>query len=231
MLATAIQKQFREHDPLIRALAAHYPFAAMHPFEDGNGRTARALVALLLQRAGLRDSCFIAMSNYYYDEKTAYLNALNAVRAGNHDLTPFLLFGLRGIATQSRRLLDAIREENAKALFRNMMQDLFGRLKSPRKRVIAQRQIQILEFLLSQEWVGLDAFAEVLTKPYVNLKDPGKAVVRDLGGLSELGAIQERRNGDLIEVAVNRSWPMEITEKEFFRRYKNLPKAKTFPFK
>ena len=38
----------------------------MHPFVDGNGRTARALEALMLQRAGLRDSSFIAMSNYYY---------------------------------------------------------------------------------------------------------------------------------------------------------------------
>jgi Fic family protein len=40
-------------------------FAAMHPFADGNGRTARALEALLLQRAGLREACFIPMSNYF----------------------------------------------------------------------------------------------------------------------------------------------------------------------
>ena len=53
----------------------------MHPFLDGNGRTARALEALMLQRTGLRDTLFIAMSNYYYEHKINYLNALNDTRA------------------------------------------------------------------------------------------------------------------------------------------------------
>ena len=57
-----IEHELRDHDPIIQALAAHYHVAAMHPFLDGNGRTARALEALMLQRAGLRDTCFIAMS-------------------------------------------------------------------------------------------------------------------------------------------------------------------------
>ena len=38
----------------------------------GDGRTARALEALMLQRTGLRDTLFIAMSNYYYEQKTGY---------------------------------------------------------------------------------------------------------------------------------------------------------------
>ena len=63
-----LDTSFRGHDILIQALAAHYHFAAMHPFLDGNGRTARALEALMLGGAGLRDTCFIAMSNYYYEE-------------------------------------------------------------------------------------------------------------------------------------------------------------------
>ena len=53
-LVDAVKRDFRAHDPLIQAMALHYHFAAMHPFLDGNGRTARALEALLLQRAGLR---------------------------------------------------------------------------------------------------------------------------------------------------------------------------------
>src|SRR5713226_9449265 len=113
----AVQQHYKAHDPLIQALAAHYHLAAMHPFLDGNGRTARALEALLLQRAGLRDTCFIAMSNYYYEEKTSYLAALAQVRARS-DLTPFLEFGLKGVATQSRRLLAEIQHEMKKALFR-----------------------------------------------------------------------------------------------------------------
>ena len=62
-LVKAVQTEFKLHDPLIQAAACHYHFASMHPFLDGYGRTARALEALLLQRAGLRDTAFVAMSN------------------------------------------------------------------------------------------------------------------------------------------------------------------------
>ena len=99
-LCQAARTIFRDHDPLIQALALHYHFAAMHPFLDGNGRTARALEALMLQRVGLRDTLFIAMSNYYYEEKAGYLNALAETRALSHDLTPFLKFALKGIEKQ-----------------------------------------------------------------------------------------------------------------------------------
>src|SRR5262245_37207160 len=141
-LAGALQRDYRDHDLLIQALALHYHFAAIHPFLDGNGRTARALEALVLQRAGLRDVLFIAMSNYYYDEKIEYLKMLGKVRANEHDLTVFLRFGLRGIAVQCTRLFSEIRTNIAKEIYRNRVDDLFNRLMSPRKRVIAKRQIE-----------------------------------------------------------------------------------------
>ena len=103
LLCQAMNREFQGHDILIQALATHYHFAAMHPFLDGNGRTARALEAFMLQKVGLKDSLFIAMSNYYYEEKNEYLKALAQVRAEPHNLTPFLLFGLKGIDLQCRR--------------------------------------------------------------------------------------------------------------------------------
>ena len=89
-LIEAVQVGFKQHDPLVQALAFHYHFAAMHPFEDGNGRTARALEALFLQRAGMRDSTFIAMSNFYYDEKHTYLSTLSDVRQAGYE--PYAVF-------------------------------------------------------------------------------------------------------------------------------------------
>jgi fido (protein-threonine AMPylation protein) len=81
-LLQSAQTEFRDHDPLVQAMALHYHLAAMHPFLDGNGRTARAMEALMLRRAGLTDRAFVAMSNYYYDEKPAYLRILGEVRQG-----------------------------------------------------------------------------------------------------------------------------------------------------
>lgn len=226
----AINKEFKEHDPLIQALAIHYHFAAIHPFFDGNGRTARALEALFLQRAGLRDVCFIAMSNYYYDEKQKYLSALSEVQMRGHDLTPFLVFGLNGIAKQSKRVLSEIQLNVKKALFRNLMYDLFGRLKTPRKRVIADRQLAILQILLKEDSIEINALSDQVKFRYRDLKDFWKGFIRDLNGLITLKAITvDRDSTEKLLCSINLSWPMIISESEFFETLKNLPKAKSYP--
>jgi Fic family protein len=230
-LAEAVGTVFHEHDPIIQALALHYHFAAMHPFLDGNGRTARALEALMLQRVGLRDILFIAMSNYYYEQKVGYLNALNDTRARDHNLTPFLKFALKGIESQCRRLFSEIRLHVAKALYRNTVTDLFGRLASPRKRVMFARHVQLLNLLLDEEEILLTELTK-RTAHFYKVKNPYKALVRDLGYLVQLKAIMVKRlsEGAGFLVSICLEWPTQITETEFFRRAKDMPKGKVYGF-
>lgn len=235
-LVASVQAEYSEHDPLIQALAVHYHFAAMHPFVDGNGRTARALEALLLQRAGLRGFCFIAMSNYYYDEKTNYLAALAAVRAQDHDLTPFLKFGLKGIANQSKRVLGEIKRAVAKAVYRDTMYDLFNRLLSPRKRVFRDRQLAILNLLLEHDEMEYVDLNNRIKHLYTKLRKQREAFHRDLNGLIAVKAISiemglDRNTGaPYTRFGPRLEWPTEISETDFLERMKNLPKAKSFPF-
>ena len=76
-ICSAIAGEFRTHDPIIQAVAAHYHLGAMHAFGDGNGRTARALEAFMLRRAGVNDVVMVSLSNYYYEHKDEYLATLN----------------------------------------------------------------------------------------------------------------------------------------------------------
>ena len=195
---------------MIQAIAAHYHLAAMHPFLAGNGRTARALEALLLQRVGLRDTTFIAMSNYYYDEKHTYLTVLAECR--------------------SRRLLNEIQRHISKELFRSLAMELFGRLDSARKRPLAQRQLEILNRLLEVDSADLNAFAKMMAPKYDGLRRGTKALIRDLNHLLSLNAIriEGQANGPW-RISVRLEWPTEITETEFFKKVKELPKAKTLP--
>lgn len=234
----AVRTVFTEHDPLIQALALHYHFAAMHPFLDGNGRTARALEALMLQRMGLRDTLFIAMSNYYYEEKTAYLKALGDVRVANHDLTSLLKFALAGVAKQCQRLFGEIRRETAKVLFRSTVTDLFGRLKSPKRRVMTERQAKLLCMLLDQGDLPY-AKLQTLALPFYKLENPVKALRRDLDELHALRAIRatlgvipatKTENSREVLIGVDLEWPMKITETEFFAEAKKLPKGKKHGF-
>lgn len=232
-LLQSVQAEFRNHDPLVQALTLHYHLAAMHPFLDGNGRTARALEALMLRRAGLTDRAFVAMSNYYYDEKPEYLRVLSEVRQGGHDLTPFLIFALQGVRIQCERLTAEIRKQMQRALFRDTMYSLFNRLETKRKRVIGERQVEILKILLDEEEIlpfNLYLRTEHL---YKSIKDGMGAFLRDLSQLEEMKAINVRWNpSDLDEelASINLDWPQEIDEGEFLRRMKAKPKGKTFKF-
>lgn len=228
-LMKAVQQEFPQHDLLIQALALHYHFAALHPFLDGNGRTARAVEALMLQRAGLRDSLFIAMSNYYYDEKEAYLATLKEVRERGHDLTPFLHFGLKGIAQQCQRLFREIRRNVSKALYRNVMHDLFKRLESDRKRVLAKRQLKILEVLLERDSLELEQLVNAVDRHYFQLKNPMKALIRDVNQLISLRAITaEKSERGKYRIRLRLEWATEITETAFFEAVKRFPQAKTY---
>jgi len=229
-LMLAVQREFKDHDLLIQALALHYHLAAMHPFMDGNGRTSRALEALMLQRAGLSDRAFIAMSNYYYDEQRSYLAILSEVRRNGYDLTDFLVFGLTGITLQCNRLYAEIKKHMERALFRNMMYNLFNRLVSTRKRVIQDRQLEILKILLTVD--KMDWF-ELLdkTKSHYNVQNYGKMVTRDMASLQQLGAISVTKVAEAKwNIAIRPQWPQEITESDFFQKVAKMPKGKTYKF-
>lgn len=232
-LTRAAAGAFREHDPLIRASALHYHFAAMHPFADGNGRTARVLEALLLQRAGLKDALFIPMSNYYYDNKDAYLAALAETRKGGHDLTPFLDFALQGVAEQVSRVTELLRKEVRKELFRSLMNELFTRLQSTRKRVIVKRQLLLLNYLLDKdseiEWPQL---VRDMREHYASRKNPTAALERDIGRLQALGAVTVnwKETSPEVRIGVDLDWPGKITGSEFFEILERLPKSRTYGF-
>jgi len=231
-LLQSVQTEFRDHDPLVQAMALHYHLAAMHPFLDGNGRTARAMEALCLQRAGLTDRAFVAMSNYYYDEKPAYLRILGEVRQGGHDLTPFLIFALRGIRIQCERLTVEIRKQMQRALFRDTMYSLFNRLETKRKRVIGERQIEILKMLLEDE-SPQSADSMRGRQLYASIKDAAGAFMRDIAQLKSIRAINvqgDPANFLALKISINLDWSQEIDEGEFLRRMKAMPKAKTFKF-
>jgi Fic family protein len=190
----------------------------------------------MLRRAGLTDRAFVAMSNYYYDEKPAYLRILSEVRQGGHDLTPFLIFALRGVRNQCERLTAEIRKQMQRALFRDTMFSLFHRLKTKRKRVIGVRQVELLKILLeTSELTAIDLLQKAQVH-YRSLDHSDKALIRDVFSLVELGAVtltsalSNEPSIDKDVFSINLNWPQEIDEGEFLRRVQQMPKGKTHKF-
>lgn len=112
-----------------------------------------------------------------------------------------------------------------------MMYDLFNRLKTPKKRVIAERQVEILKILLDTDSIELDELAKKTSDHYKSLGNPTKALYRDVNGLIALKAVRaEKISEGRFRIHVRLEWPTEITETDFFSRLRELPKAKTHSF-
>jgi len=90
--------------PLIAGLA-HYQFATIHPYYDGNGRTARLLTTLILHRGGYGLRGIYSLEEYYAQNLPGYYDALSVGKSHNYDLgratadvTGFLAYFCRGLA-------------------------------------------------------------------------------------------------------------------------------------
>jgi Fic family protein len=77
-------------DLVVRACIAHLWFVTIHPFEDGNGRIARALSDMLLARSEGSSQRFYSMSAQIRNERPTYYAGLEAMQKGTLDITPRL---------------------------------------------------------------------------------------------------------------------------------------------
>jgi Fic family protein len=77
-------------DPVLKAAIAHLWFVTIHPFEDGNGRIARAIADQQLARSEQSAQRFYSMSAQIRQERKAYYDILEATQKGNLDITPWL---------------------------------------------------------------------------------------------------------------------------------------------
>ncbi len=77
-------------DPVLKAAIAHLWFVTIHPFEDGNGRIARAIADQQLARSEHSAERFYSMSAQIRQERNAYYDILEATQKGDLDITPWL---------------------------------------------------------------------------------------------------------------------------------------------
>lgn len=103
-------------DPLILATVAHYQFEAIHPFEDGNGRTGRMLMTLQLVDAGLLPAPVIHISQYINVNKSRYYKLLRGVTNEDNfiDYTRYMIKGFTKQASHSLKLLKQIQRLQTK---------------------------------------------------------------------------------------------------------------------
>lgn len=128
-LENFINDDGKQMHPLVRIAVSHYQFEAIHPFEDGNGRTGRIMMVLQLHDYGLLYHPILYISAYVNAHRSDYYRLLRDVSA-NGDWKEFILFMLRGFErqadeTQSNLLKMSLLFEKTKSLVKEKCRRIY----------------------------------------------------------------------------------------------------------
>ncbi|WP_255245871.1 Fic family protein [Sphingobium sp. D43FB] len=159
---------------LTRAGIAHLYFVSIHPFEDGNGRIARALAEKVLSQA-IGQPSLIALSHVIQRKRSAYYDALEAANKGN-EVTPWLRYFATTILDAQQHSLALIDFLLAKTRF-------YDRFRSR----LNERQAKVISRMFRE---GLDGFTGGLrASNYITITETSRATAtRDLHELVAMGA-------------------------------------------
>jgi Fic family protein len=108
----------------VRAVVAHFYVISIHPFGDGNGRTARGIESFILYQGGINARGFYSLANYYYQNRPEYVASLDHVRfTSGGDLTPFVKFALTGLVSELEEVHREILAEVKVIAFRDFARE------------------------------------------------------------------------------------------------------------
>ncbi|HEY1519148.1 MAG TPA: Fic family protein, partial [Solirubrobacteraceae bacterium] len=109
----------------LKAVAAHVYLAWIHPFGDGNGRTARLIEFGILTAAGIPSVAAHLLSNHYNLTRSAYYRHLDESSRSGGDLSPFLLYAARGFVDLLQEQLSVVHEEMFNIAWENYVHERF----------------------------------------------------------------------------------------------------------
>ena len=101
-------------NPVLLAGIAHYEIARIHPFIDGNGRSARLLATLILYLSGFDHRRIFALDDYYDRDRKSYYAALKTAQVNNGDITHWLEYFTTGILSSVEEAKDAVLKVSSK---------------------------------------------------------------------------------------------------------------------
>jgi len=99
--------EFLSSNIIVKAMMAHYYLTEIHPFGDGNGRTARAVEALVLYVNKINIYCFWSLANFWSANRDKYLIHLGNIRS-TCDPWEFLIWGTKGYLIEVQRIKDLV---------------------------------------------------------------------------------------------------------------------------
>ena len=172
---------------IVKAVVAHLYLAWIHPFGDGNGRTARLLEFHILMAAGVPSPAAHLLSNHYNQTRSEYYRQLDHASKSGGDVLPFIRYAVQGMVDGLRAQLDMIWEQQWDVVWRNYVHELFPSKTSASE---ARQRMLALDLGAHGDWVAFSEIPDLspgLARAYAGTTS--KTLQRDLNALESLGVI------------------------------------------
>ncbi len=166
-----------EYEPVIEAGIVHYEFVRIHPFIDGNGRTARVLSALILYLRGFDTKRFFCLDDYYNFERQEYYKALQSVNPNTLDITKWLEYFVDGVHLS----INSVKEQVIKLSSE--------KLRAKKKQVaLTDRQMKIIEYIIKNEKIANKEIRKMF-------KISDRAALKEIRKLVDLEVVKSNGKG------------------------------------
>ncbi len=168
-------------DPVLKAAVAHLWFVTIHPFDDGNGRIARAVSDMALARSEQTAQRFYSMSAQIRQERQTYYNLLEATqRQGNLNITGWLTWFLACLGRALDRSEETLANVLRKARFWERHADTVFNM---RQRAMLNRLLDGFEGkLTSSKWARLQKCSQDTASRDIEYLMQHGVLSRDAGG-------------------------------------------------
>lgn len=175
-------KDALETNPVLEAGISHYEFVRIHPFIDGNGRTARTLASLVLYLRGFDTKRFFALDDYYDSDRQAYYKALQGVDSKTLDVTEWLEYFTYGVALQ----IEGVQKKVLSLGIDIKRKELKGQIP------LTERQMKIVEKINTSDHITNKIIREMF-----KLSDEG--ALKEINKLVKLGVVKSEGKGRSIK--------------------------------
>ncbi|HWQ69041.1 MAG TPA: Fic family protein, partial [Patescibacteria group bacterium] len=178
---------------ILKAVLAHLYLAWIHPFGDGNGRTARLVEFQILIASGVPAPAAHLLSNHYNQTRTEYYRQLDQASRSGGDALPFVLYATQGLLDGLQSQLQNIRDQQLDVAWRNYVHEAFSDKKSPSD---ARRRHLVLDLSQSARPLPLSELSGVSPRiAAAYARKTAKTLSRDVKALIRMGLLVQVPGG------------------------------------
>ena len=178
---------------ILKAVIAHLYVAWIHPFGDGNGRTARLVELAILLEAGLPQPACHLLSNHYNRTRTEYYRQLSRASRTENGIYGFVSYAIAGLADELREQVEVIREHQWDVAWINFIHREFGDPRSVTERRRRSLAVSLAETTEPVKIRDLATLNPHIARAYAKVS--GRTLVRDVMALAGRDLLVFERGG------------------------------------